>query len=74
MSLITAPSPEENTSKFFQSIARLLTYFSTKVRDDGTIALVSMANGSAPNNSLFFSTTGSKAAYKDSGGTVNYLY
>lgn len=74
MTQIVAPKPTENTVTFFQAIARLLTYFSTKVRDDGTYSLVSMTNAAAPNNSLFFSTTGSKAAYKDSGGTVNYLY
>jgi hypothetical protein len=40
----------------------------------GAIKPASMANSSAPNNSIFFSTTNSKLVYKDSGGTVNNLY
>jgi len=43
-------------------------------RADGTLALVSLVDGSAANNSLYYSTTQSKAVYKDSGGTVNDLY
>lgn len=35
---------------------------------------VSYANGDAPNNCIFYSTTNSKLAYKDPGGTVNNLY
>lgn len=34
----------------------------------------SMADASAPNNSVYFSTTANKLVYKDSGGTVNQLY
>lgn len=34
----------------------------------------SMADSSAPNNSVYYSTTASKLVYKDSGGTVNNLY
>lgn len=34
----------------------------------------SSADGSAPNNSIYYSTTQSKLVYKDSGGTVNDLY
>jgi hypothetical protein len=34
----------------------------------------SIADSSAPNNSVYYSTTQSKLAYKDSGGTVNTLY
>lgn len=34
----------------------------------------SMADSSAPNNSIYYSTTASKLVYKDSGGTVNNLY
>ena len=32
------------------------------------------ADGSFPNNSIYYSTTASKLVYKDSGGTVNDLY
>jgi hypothetical protein len=47
--------------------------------DTGTVNLlkqtpVSYANGDAPNNCIFYSTTNSKLAYKDPGGTVNNLY
>lgn len=34
----------------------------------------SMADASAPNNSIYYSTTANKLVYKDSGGTVNNLY
>ncbi len=49
------------------------------IPDVGTVNLlkqtpVSYANGDAPNNCIFYSTTNSKLAYKDSGGTVNNLY
>jgi hypothetical protein len=40
----------------------------------GAIKPASIANASAPNNSIFYSTTNSKLVYKDSGGTVNNLY
>ena len=34
----------------------------------------SLADSSANNNSIYFSTTQSRLVYKDSGGTVNNLY
>lgn len=40
----------------------------------GGINPASMADGSANNNSIYYSTTASKLVYKDSGGTVNALY
>ena len=45
-----------------------------QIRGDGTIRPVEMADASAPNNSLYYSTTQSKLVYKDSGGVVNDLY
>jgi len=45
-----------------------------EVRNDGTIKPVSMADASAANDSIYYSTTQSKLVYKDSGGTVNNLY
>lgn len=56
------------TSKFFE------------VDKDGNVATsgvftpASMADASAPNNSIYYSTTQSKLVYKDGGGTVNNLY
>ena len=49
------------------------------IPDVGTVDLlkqtpVSYDNASAPNNCIFYSTTLSKLAYKDPGGTVNPLY
>lgn len=41
---------------------------------DGVIRPASMANASAPNDSIYYSTDASKLVYKDSGGTVNNLY
>jgi hypothetical protein len=45
-----------------------------EVRSDGTIKPISLADASAPNDSIYYSTTQSKLVYKDSGGTVNNLY
>lgn len=44
------------------------------VRDDGTIKPVSLADASAENDSVYYSTTQNKLVYKDSGGVVNSLY
>lgn len=41
---------------------------------DGGLKLPSMADSAAANDSWYFSTTLSKAAYKDSGGTSHALY
>ena len=38
------------------------------------IRIGSLADGSAANNSLYYSTTQSKLVFKDAGGTVNVLY
>ena len=40
----------------------------------GEIEPASMANASASNNSIYYSTDASRLVYKDSGGTVNNLY
>lgn len=40
----------------------------------GGIQPASMANASAPNNSIYYSTDVSKLVYKDPGGVVNNLY
>lgn len=44
------------------------------VLPDGSFRLIHLADASAANDSWYFSTTGSKPAYKDSGGTAHYLY
>lgn len=49
------------------------------IPDVGTVNVLkqtpaSYANGSAPNNCIFYSTTDSKLSYKDPGGTVHNLY
>jgi len=44
------------------------------IRGDGTIRPVEMADASAPNNSLYFSTTQNKLVYKDNGGVVHDLW
>jgi hypothetical protein len=41
---------------------------------NGFLKPISSADASAPNNSIYYSTTASKLVYKDSGGTVNNLY
>lgn len=44
------------------------------VRADGTIKLVEIADASAANESLYFSTDQNKPVWKDSSGVVNDLY
>ena len=41
---------------------------------NGIIQFKGMADASAPNSSLYYSTTANKLVYKDGGGTVNNLY
>ena len=45
-----------------------------EIRGDGTIRPVEMADGAAPNNSLYYSTTQAKLVYKDNGGVVHDLW
>jgi hypothetical protein len=49
-------------------------YNNMSIRQDGTIAPVAMANASAPNNSIFFSTDSNTLCYKDSLGNIFSLY
>lgn len=44
------------------------------IKPDGSWQPPSLADASATNNSLYYSTTASKLVYKDSGGVVNALY
>ena len=44
------------------------------VRGSGTIRPAQLADGSAENDSIYYSTTAGKLVYKDSAGTVNNLY
>lgn len=45
-----------------------------KLIPSGAIQPASISDASAPNNSLYYSTTASKLVFKDSGGNVNNLY
>jgi len=45
-----------------------------QIRDDGTLKPVSIDDVSAPNNSIYYSTTQNKLVYKDNNGIVNTLY
>jgi hypothetical protein len=40
----------------------------------GAIKPATIADASAPNNAIYYSSDASKLVYKDSGGTVNNLY
>jgi hypothetical protein len=44
------------------------------VKSNGAFQPASMADSSAANNTLYYSTTAGKLVYKDSSGTVNNLY
>jgi hypothetical protein len=47
---------------------------SLEIDKDGFIKPITSADGSAPNNSIYYSSTASKLVYKDGSGTVNNLY
>jgi len=51
-----------------------LTYGGATLRLDGSFAPAALANASAVNNSIYFSTDNNKLVYKDSAGVVNELY
>lgn len=64
---------------YFDDYSSLISSNDRSIPDVGTVNLlkqtpVSYANGDAPNNCIFYSTTDSKLSYKDPGGTVNNLY
>jgi hypothetical protein len=40
----------------------------------GSVGVGSIADGDAPNSTIYYSTTQSKLVYKNSAGTVNVLY
>jgi hypothetical protein len=46
----------------------------TSIDAKGGISLASLSNATANNNTLFYSTTGSKPAWKNGAGVTNYLY
>ena len=46
----------------------------TDVTIRGSVGVGSIADGSAPNSTIYYSTTQSKLVYKNSAGTVNVLY
>lgn len=42
--------------------------------NNGSLAVVSLADSDVGNNSLYFSTTQGKLVYKDNNGVINNLY
>ena len=65
-----ATPPTESYFGIFQGAAES----DTLIRGDGTIKPAQLADASAPNESIYYSTTASKLVYKDPGGTVRNLY
>ncbi len=51
-----------------------LQFFTSLAKQAGSWQPESLADSSAANNTIYYSTTGSKLSYKDSGGTVHALY
>lgn len=58
-------------SMWFSSIK---SAFDARIRNDGSFIPPSLADSTAENNSIYYSTTQSKLVYKDASGTVNDLY
>jgi hypothetical protein len=65
-----ATPPTEQYFKIFQGASAT----DTLIRGDGTIKPAQLGDASAPNDSIYYSTTASKLVYKDPGGTVRNLY
>jgi len=65
-----AATPTANAIEVLSNADAVLT----AILAGGGLQPASMADGSAPNNSLYYSTTASKLVYKDAGGVVNALY
>ena len=63
-----------NVEDLLLQIARLLEKLESESISDGFFLPTSSADVDAPNNSIYYSITGSKLSYKDSGGTVHALY
>jgi hypothetical protein len=59
---------------FWQWWNAFKSWVGTWSNPDASIKTVSMLDGIAPNNSIYFSLTSSKLVYKDSSGTVHELY
>lgn len=57
-----------------QTLSERMRIDSSQITANLCIKPASMADGSAPNDSIYYSTTASKLVYKDSGGGVNNLY
>ncbi len=64
-----ATPPTESTIKIFAD-----KDIGMKITGQGLIQPAFSTDGSAPNNSIYYSTDQSKLVYKDSGGSVNDLY
>ena len=61
--------PTESFFKTFASISQGM-----KIRGDGTILPASLADASADNSSIYYSTTQSKLVFKDGAGAIQDLY
>ena len=59
----------EDVSEFTALISNI-----QKFNNDGSLAIVSLADADAVNNSLYFSITQAKLVYKDNNGVINNLY
>lgn len=68
--VIAHASQTSNLQEWQNSSGTAVSY----IRPDGSLKPASLADSSAVNDSIYYSTTASKLVYKDSGGTVNALY
>lgn len=65
-----AASQSANVSEFLDSADAVMS----AVAKNGAFKPPSLADASAENNTIYYSTTASKLVYKDGGGVVNALY
>ncbi len=70
---IKSTSSSSNKQNFFVYNNELKINYKNATADN-SIRPTTLADTSAPNNSIYYSSTQSKLVYKDSGGTVKVLY
>jgi len=65
-------APDSSIGFFYRTDGTAPQIF--KIYKTGCLAVASVADASAPNSTLYFSSTANKLVWKDAGGTVNALY
>lgn len=68
------PTNQASVEALLIKVALLLEQLNVQSINHGYFIPISSTDADAPNSSIYYSTTGSKLSFKDSGGTVHALY